>query len=148
MGPAHRLLLLPLLLLAAISAAAQPRRRALVSLLVDTAQHGPYIEGASALFKSSLRHAPGYFSEWLLLVLNGRSYEPAVLQQARAAGWRLRWVDPVVPPHPSSFPRFRDQFAKLHLFGLDEFSEVRVRGIGASSNASIACTASNRTEHC
>lgn len=65
-----------------------------------------------------------YFAAMELLVLKGRTYTPDVLEQCRAAGWRLRWVDPIEPPHPSDFARFRDQFVKLHLWSMEEFAEV------------------------
>lgn len=100
-----------------------PNRSALVSLLLDTAASS-YIHGGRVLLKSALRHAPGYFSAMELLVLKGRPYDPFLLEEARAAGWTLRWVDPIMPPHPSKFARFRDQFAKLHLWALEEYTEV------------------------
>lgn len=74
-----------------------------------------------------MRHAPGYFDTRLLLLLQGRQYQESVLEQARVAGWKLQWVDPIIPPHPSSFARFRDQFVKLHLWNLEEYHQVRVQ---------------------
>lgn len=63
-----------------------------------------------------------YFAAMELMVLEGRTYSPMVLEQARAAGWRLRWVEPITPPHPSDFAR--DQFVKLHLWAMVEFFEI------------------------
>lgn len=105
-------------------------RRALVSFLVDTAQQ-KYIQGATVLAKSSLRHAPGYFDARLLMVLNGRVYEESVLEQARLAGWRLKWVDPVSPPHAFEVPKSRDQFVKLRLWSLTDFDQVTCIGCWA-----------------
>lgn len=76
------------------------------------------------LAKSALHYAPDYFSARVLLVLNGRKYSSRVLQQAQSAGWILKWVDPITPPHPSKFPRFVDQFAKLHLWNMVEYKQV------------------------
>ena len=97
--------------------------RALVSLLTDQMQD-LYVQGAVALRKSELRHAPHYFSDHLMLVLNSRTYSNSTLARVRSAGWRLHWVDAILPPRPSSFVRFRDQFTKLHLWNLSEFREV------------------------
>jgi hypothetical protein len=65
-----------------------------------------------------------YFSAMDLLLLSGRTYPPNVLELARQAGWTLRWVQPIDPPHPSDFARFRDQFVKLHLWTMEEYAEV------------------------
>ena len=97
--------------------------RALVSLLTDQMQDH-YVQGAVALMKSELHHAPRYFSDRLMLVLNNRTYSNGTLARVRSAGWRLHWVDAILPRRLSSWSRFRDQFTKLHLWNLIEFGEV------------------------
>lgn len=100
------------------------RPRALVSLLLDNEQH-QYIKGATVLAKSVLQYAPDYFNARLLFLLKGRNYAPEVLQQAQHAGWVLEWVSPIVPPHAPGSANTFDQFAKLHLWNLERFKQVR-----------------------
>jgi hypothetical protein len=59
-----------------------------------------------------------------MLLLEGREYRDEVLHQAVRAGWRLLRVPAVAPPHPSTYDRFRDQFAKLYLLNLTRCDEV------------------------
>lgn len=102
---------------------ANSRSRALVSLLLDTAQH-EYIKGAATLAKSAMLYAPDYFNARVLLVVNGRNYSDQVLRQAQVVGWTLKWVDPIKPPHLASTSESKDMFARLHLWNMVEYSQV------------------------
>ena len=42
----------------------------------------------------------------------------------QVVGWQPCLAPKVVPPHRSSFKRFEDQFIKLALFNLTQFSRV------------------------
>lgn len=97
--------------------------RCLASLLLDRSQD-VYIQGAEMLAKSALFHATAYFDEHVMLLLEGREYREDVLDRAVRAGWRLLRVPAITPPHPSTYDRFRDQFAKLHLLNLARCDEV------------------------
>jgi hypothetical protein len=97
--------------------------RALVSLLTDASQ-AEYIKGANALLRSARRHADVYFDDYILIIMSNRTYDPSVLELARVAGWRVRSLTPITPPHPSTFERFRDQFIKLHVWNLTDYDEV------------------------
>ena len=98
-------------------------RRCLATLLLDQSQEN-YIQGAEVLAKSALFHATDYFDEHVMLLLEGREYQRDVLDRAKRAGWRLLRVPAITPPHPSTYNRFRDQFAKLHLLNLTRCDEV------------------------
>eukprot|EP00197_Chlamydomonas_leiostraca_P012012 CAMPEP_0202860986 /NCGR_PEP_ID=MMETSP1391-20130828/2531_1 /ASSEMBLY_ACC=CAM_ASM_000867 /TAXON_ID=1034604 /ORGANISM="Chlamydomonas leiostraca, Strain SAG 11-49" /LENGTH=407 /DNA_ID=CAMNT_0049540285 /DNA_START=446 /DNA_END=1669 /DNA_ORIENTATION=- len=83
-----------------------------------------YVRGASALLKSARRHGMYYFDEFIVLLLSGREYDSDVVDKLIMVGWQIRYVDPIIPPMPSSFPRFKDQFTKLHAWNMTEYSQL------------------------
>ena len=99
--------------------------RAVFSLLTSdlTGSRGDtYFQALRVLGASLAEHAsslPRY-----LMALETLHIERAPLADLAQVGWRVCSVPPIRPPHPSSEPRFRDQFAKLELLQLEQFDRV------------------------
>ena len=100
-----------------------PPKRCLVSLFTNASQ-SDYAAGITTLAKSALMHGRTYFSDFVLIVQSDKSYDPAILNAARKSGWRLMNVSTIMPPRPSTFERFRDQFTKLHAWNMTQCDEV------------------------
>ena len=100
-----------------------PPIRCLVSLFTNASQL-EYVAGLSTLAKSAQKHGNSYFSDLVLIIQSDRQYDAAVLTAAQRFGWRLMAVPTIMPPRPSNFERFRDQFTKLHAWNMTQYDEV------------------------
>ena len=93
-------------------------KRCLTTLLTSP----DYVDGVCVLAKSARQHAAGVFADLILLTLeDDRTLD---MHRVTNAGWRVQPVPLILPPHPSSFDRFRDQFTKLHLWNMTQCDEI------------------------
>ena len=94
------------------------QKRCLATLLTSP----DYVDGVCVLAKTARQHAAHVFTDYILLTVQGTT----VPEETRLthAGWRIHPVPLILPPHPSDFDRFRDQFTKLHLWNMVECNEI------------------------
>ena len=98
-------------------------RHGIFSLLTrDLHANDTYVQSLRVLGASFEVHAsalPRY-----IMALETVRVERTTLTALAQVGWRVCSVPGIMPPHPSSEPRFREQFAKLELLRFEQFDRV------------------------
>ena len=91
------------------------------TMLSDSVEQ--YGIGALKLLASIQRRRDVASADFLLLEIEGKAIDIGMRQRLQWAGWRFCTVDKITAREPV-FPRFADQFTKLHLWRLVEYERV------------------------
>lgn len=103
----------------------KPEPVAILSMLSATVPSllKDYVVGLEVLGYSLFEHCPSNVHR-IVMLLEGSPCEKTCQDRLHDAGWKICTAPKVVPPHPSDFPRFRDQFVKLVLWNMVQYKTI------------------------
>lgn len=101
------------------------RKKYAIATMLVSADDKNYIKGSLKLAKSIKQNVELHNVDMILLEIIERPIPRSVKRELEDEGWIIKSVHKISPhDEKNTFPRFRDQFTKLQLWGMTEYERI------------------------